>query len=105
MLEVHIITNHHWRPLLSWFELSEKQRAWVKREHDWLEDCELSSFEDETYLPYRDWIYCLSDFERPGNNPPTWLDWDGYLSDSFFSGIMIRLSEDCDAYQIATFYS
>ena len=30
-------------------------------------------------------------------------EWHAYLSDSFFSGILIRVSDDGEQYQIATF--
>ena len=46
-------------------------------------------FTDETVL----------EIDHPQQN------WHGYMSDSLFSGILIRYSDDMDQYQIATYIS
>jgi hypothetical protein len=32
-------------------------------------------------------------------------EWDGYISDTFFSGVLIRYNEGYEAYQMGTYYS
>ena len=42
-------------------------------------------------------VYCV--------NPPEFMKgWDGYISDSFFSGVLIKISDDNEEYQIGTYY-
>lgn len=65
--------------------------------------------EDEAvdgFFKYRGYWYHLSDFMRitPGM-APHFNRWSGYLSDSFFSGIVIMLLGDMETYKIGRFYS
>ena len=59
-----------------------------------------SDGQEELAFKYRDSEYFLSQFMNIHNkvyspNPPEWmLEFDGYLSDSFFSGILIKLIDD-----------
>lgn len=39
------------------------------------------------------------------NSPFKTLSFDGYYSDSFFSGFLIKLSNDGESYKIATYIS
>ena len=94
MSELRIITNHHSRPLLSWYDLDEKQQAWVKDEHAWLWNNEIATWDEESFIPYKGWIYTLSDFMRTDSPHSMFTEWDGYLSDSFFSGILIKYARD-----------
>ena len=41
---------------------------------------------------------------RPGDDSPL-KGWHGYHGDSYFSGVLIRLSDDGERYQIATYFS
>ena len=71
--------------------------------------------EEEMYSPrmvkYKKNWYDLSDIPstRPGPwnaNPPAWLqEWDGYASDSFFSGVLVKYCEGFDSVIMATYYS
>lgn len=109
MDKVTIITNRHRRPLLSFYELDDKQVKQVEENYGGLLD-----LEEETYFAYKGWIYPLSDFMRfgyGGSTKPTWAKgYDAYLNDTFFSGVMIRYVNDettdwegCVV--VATFYS
>ena len=58
------------------------------------------------FLKYRGHWYhtsCFMRFGYPGTVP--FQGWQGYSSDSFFSGVLIKLSDDCETYQIATYIS
>ena len=63
------------------------------------------------FLKYRGHWYhtsCFMRFGFPFNQVPQWAQdqgWDGYHSDSFFSGVVIKISDDCETYKIATFTS
>ena len=56
------------------------------------------------YFKYHGTWYHSDQFMRfgyPGHD--TWKGWQASLADSFFSGILIRLSEDGETYQVATY--
>ena len=63
----------------------------------------------EAKFRYRGRTYFISEFLAINNrfhnpNPPEWMkEFDGYQSDSFFSGILIKLSPDNDAVKAFTY--
>ena len=88
-----IKTNHQYRPLLSWYELTAAEQA----EHrDAYEDVQESSF-----FRYRNWVYDLNDFLRVENShlPSAehgFYGWDGYKNESFFSSVVVKYDNyDC----------
>jgi len=91
-----IYTNHHWRKLLYFYELTDKE----KRELDWIEDDTASVFR------YRGNVYALDEFMRIDKTASKeFQDWHGYSSDSYFSGVLVKLSEDGEEYQVAIYIS
>jgi len=58
------------------------------------------------FLCYRKRWYHISDFMRTPQNAPEFMrEWHGYLSDSFFSGVLIQCSDGMESYKIATYIS
>ena len=96
MSELRIITNNVPRPLLGWWDLDEGQQLFVRTEYDWLWDNDTMTNEDEYYIQYRGWLYCLSDFMRVNEKSAgcPFGGWDGYSGDTFFSGVLLRMVED-----------
>lgn len=84
-----ITTNHQWRNFLYWYELPEK----AKRELDYAD-------EDSAFLKYKGRYYALEEFMTSFHIE----GWHGYSSDSYFSGVLIRLSSDGEQYQIGRYY-
>lgn len=82
-----IITNNVPRDLIDAAELSPKERA----EFDYLpwEDID-AGIASATFLRYRGPLYDLGEFMRSDAFP----SWDGYASDSYFSGIVVRLVDN-----------
>ena len=94
---MEIKTNNQWREFITWHDLTEKEQ----QEFDYMDTEEQ---ENSTFLRYRKWVYSLDCFMR--TNKESWsYGWDGYSSDSFFSGVLIKLSDDGSMYKIATYYS
>ena len=92
-----IRTNKHERQFQYRNEVPEKV---LKSEFDWLGE------EDgfDGFIHYRGCWYHLSQFMRLGEG--SGMDgWDGYSGDSYFSGVLIKLSDDGETYQIATYFS
>ena len=51
-----IITNNHYRPVLSWHELTTKEQDELKDSYD--------TIEESTFFRFKDWCYDLNDFLR-----------------------------------------
>lgn len=94
---MQIITNHKPRPIVYGYELTEKQKA----DFDYLtaEDLEINNF-----IIYRGQVYDLSEFTRAPDNLKT-LNYDGIHTESFFSGLLIKLDQHGDAVTVARYYS
>ena len=56
-----------------------------------------------SFFRYRNWVYSLDQFMV--NNHDDFKDWHGHHGDSFFSGVLIKLSDCGDAVKVATYYS
>ena len=107
MEKITIVTNNHWRNFLYGYELPEK----VKKDFDWMDKEEL---ETSNFVKYHNCYYSLQDFMsfhntvHYGKAPEKGTfgyGYDGYNSDSFFSGVLIKISDCGEMYKIATYLS
>lgn len=91
-----IATNHHVRPVLDAYELTPAQRV----EFDYLDWTAIEAGTDSaSFFRYRGQLYDLSEFMRVDYTVGSLAGWDGYQSDSFFSGLVVKYSElDGDTY-------
>ena len=78
MSELVITTNSHRRPLEYWEQLTEEEQ----KEFDWYDPCK----DTDPFFRYKGRVYCLGEFMRTDH----FEGWDGYLMDTYFSGILIR---------------
>lgn len=88
-----ITTDHKPRPILYWQELTKKEKA----DFDWMDE---EDQEGLNFFRYKKRVYFLGDFMR--------TDIEGYhgaSSDSYFSGILINLSNCGEAVYPATYRS
>lgn len=87
---VEIRTNNVPRSLMYGYELPEKARA----EFDYLSDDE---FETREFIKYKGRYYDLGEFMRIDESrlpAESHLNgWDGYVSDSFFSGVLLKYTD------------
>ena len=82
MSELRIITNHHRRLMLYWCDLTPAEQG----EFDWLDDPDTADF-----FRFKGQVYCTQEFMRIEHHPnEEFSSWDGYSSDSFFSGILVK---------------
>ena len=97
-----ITTNNQPRDLLYLSDFSEAEQQQIRSDYDWMRpediDCSFGFFR------YRSSVYHLQDFMRVENNDAL-QGWDGYSSDSYFSGVLIRLAEDCESVVVARYCS
>lgn len=91
--ETTISTDHKWKQFRYRYEVPARVLA---DQFDHLAEEESS----DTFILYRKHWYHLSDFMQGGPE-----EWDGVAADSYFSGILIRVSEDGEQYQVATYMS
>lgn len=96
-----IKTNNQFRPLLYGYELTEKEQ----KEYDFLEFTDEGEGSCAKFFRYKGWTYLLDDFMRTGAHSPFPERWHAYLSDSYFSGILIHLSDCGEAVVCATYFS
>lgn len=84
MNNIKIMTNNKPRQLIYGYELTDKQ----KQDFDYIEDIDSHDF-----VKYKNNIYDLSEFMRVENSSSL-NDWDGYSSDSYFSGTLVKYIDD-----------
>src|SRR5262245_31429871 len=87
-----ITTNNVPRDILEAYDLTADERA----DFDYLDWRALEAGEDSaSFFRYRGQVYDLGEFMRWDNpSSPTRAGWDGYRSDSFFSGLVVRYCDD-----------
>ena len=97
---MQVITNNQPRTLVYLSELSAKERA----EFDYLNEDNASGF-----FRYKGRVYDLGEFMRidrtiaPHPQRPKWENFDGYSSDSFFSGLLVKYCQGFDSVIVARF--
>ena len=80
---MQVITNHHEREIVYYCELTDTERS----EFDW------NGADECHFVRYKGNVVCISEFMRTNGHFP---GWDGYESDSFFSGLLVKYSDDTD---------
>lgn len=84
---MHIITDGKWKQ----FKFRDEVPAKVLAD-------QFSHLDEDTidgFFKYRDWWYHTSDFVKSGVN-----GWDGAHGDSFFSGVLLKISSDGEKYKV-----
>lgn len=98
-----IKTNNIPRHLVYGYELTKKESA----EFDYLSPEELNERE---FVRYKGQVYDMGEFMRIDKTmaPHTQRDggenWHGYSSDSFFSGVLVRVSNDGESVVMASYF-
>jgi hypothetical protein len=99
MSEIKIRTNRNWRKFKHRYEVPAKVLA---SQFDWTNEAHAEHGDySDGFFEYRGCWYHLADFVRAGHDG--FPGWDGYAGDSYFSGVLIKLSPDGEEYQIATY--
>lgn len=96
-----LVTNNVPRPVAYGCELTPKERA----EFDYLDDIDGARF-----VRYKGCVYDLGEFMHidariaPHPQRPGWEKFDGYSSDSIFSGVLVRYCGDTDYVVLAAYF-
>jgi len=93
-----IITNNVPRNLIYGYELTEAEKA----DFDYIDDINTHDF-----FRYRGCLYDPSEFMHWDNpaSPTRKSVWQGYQSDSYFSGVVIRYTDDFEQVVCGTYLS
>ena len=90
-----IKTNHHFRPVLYWHDLTEAEQR---------ENADAyGESEDSSFFRYRNRVYDLCNFmhaEGYTGRHELFPNWDGYHNDSFFSAVLVKFSDCGDAVKV-----
>ncbi len=89
-----IITDGRWKNLKYRYEVPEKVLA---DQFDYLDD----DVEDGFFQYRKNW-YHISDFIETLDPQLKKAGFHGYSGDSYFSGVALKLSSDCEQYKVAT---
>ena len=95
-MNLTIITDHKWKEFKYGHELPKKWR----KEYDWMDEDE---FNNSEFIMHKKWATPISEFMTIKHNSEL-KDWDAYSSDTMFSGLVIRINESRDMYQIGSYY-
>lgn len=123
---MEITTDHKFRNLLYGYELTEKER----KDFDYLNWDETPELQDtpivdnegytghsygeglnHAFFRYRGEIYDTGEFSadwgitKNSGLPDSLRDWDGYISDTYFSGIVIKFDKDGEAVKVGRFFT
>lgn len=104
MSDLTIITNNVPRDVIEADELDAAERA----EFDYLDWSAIEEGSDSaSFFRYKGTTYDLGEFSTTsGLGPPDGFGtWDGYQSDTFFSGILVRYCDDFERVIVARYYS
>ena len=94
---MNIYTNNHRHYPVWGCELNQKEKKY------W--ESLLDNVDDYEFIYYKNNYYLLNDFMRTCRMSDEFKGWDGYISDTFFSGVLIKYNAEHESYQLATYYS
>ena len=104
MTDVTVITNHVPRDVIEAYEPTVAERA----EFDYLNWSAIEAGEDSaSFFRYKGDTYDLGEFMAWTYAPitPMQAAWDGYRSDTFFSGMLVRYVDEFERVIVGRYYS
>ena len=93
-----IITNHHYREILHWHDLTEEEQNFRYGMYD--------GIEESSFFRYKGMLNDLNDFLYVNNAlngrgvEDELYGWDGYQNDTFFSSTLVKYSDCGDAVKV-----
>ena len=103
MSDLTIRTNNHWREFVYRDDVPSSVLA---SQFDWTDEAhEKDGSYSDGFFKYLGCWYHLADFMRFTNDAGgPMASWHGQAGDSYFSGTLIRISDDGEQYQVARYY-
>ncbi len=102
---MNIITNNQPRDLMHLCDFSQSDQDKIRKQFDWMHPDSIEY--NYGFFKYRGEFYHLCDFiSTPAESTSELQHWEGYSSDSYFSGTVVRLVEgDCDRVVVGRYSS
>jgi hypothetical protein len=109
-MAVTIKTNNQWRTFTYGYEIP----VMYSKEFNWMS---LEEFENGLFVKVKVgkgskknnvWYYALNEFSivpGPSGSDSVFKGWDGYINETAFSGVLIKVSSDGERYKIGRYYS
>jgi hypothetical protein len=98
-MPVTVKTDHKWRDLTYRWDVPADILA---SQFDYLDAEEAL----DGFFQYRNYWYHIGDFMAfTGDVEPPLQGWHGYSGDSYFSGVLIKLSKDGEQIKVGTYFS
>ena len=84
-------------------DFSEPIQLEIRKDYDWMDPQDIEC--NFGFFVYRGQVYHLQDFMRVTDvSDPDLNGWDGYVSDSVWSGTLVKLTEDCGFVVVGRFF-
>jgi len=80
-----IISNYHTRPVLTWTDLSPREKSWFSD----VDRCETGA-----YIRYHGDVYALYEFVRISAAAKIDSYWQGYLPVTAWDGLVVHIDDD-----------
>ncbi len=98
-----ITTNNVPRDIIDGCQLTPAERA----EFDYIDWAKVEAGEDSaSFFRYQGTLYDLSEFQAAGRMfEGIGRRWDGYQSDSFFSGLLVRYQDNFERVIVGRYYA
>lgn len=96
-----IVTNNQPRNILTWYDLTPDEQ----KEFEYFNPSDIGQF-----FRYKNCVYDLWEFMRidaniaPHPQRDGWEKWHGYASDSYFSGVLVRYTSDCEQVIVGMYF-
>ena len=93
-----IITNNHFKEILSFFDLTNKEQNELKDNYD--------TIEESSFFRYRGQVYDLNEFMRVNDalngqgQDHELYDWDGYHNVHLFKSVLVKYSSCNDSVKV-----
>ena len=99
-----IKTNNQERELFHYCDFTSSEQQQLREDYDWMEDDIETNY---GFFHYKGSVYHLQDFTslHGDNKCEDFEGWDGVVSDSCFSGVLIKLGQNNDSVVIGRYYS
>ena len=101
---MNIRTNNVPRQLLYLSDFNATDQDKIRKQYDWMESEDIEC--NFGFFKYRNRYYHLQDFMWASDDATGDLcAWDGYCSDSFFSGVVMKLCDDNESVVVGTYFA
>jgi hypothetical protein len=96
-----IKTNNRSRSLFYIQDVPVADREDIRKEYDWMDYSELDY---ACFLKYKGSYYALADFLRLDGNEEAFKGWDGYIAETAFSGLVIKVVKSAESVIVGRYY-